>query len=129
MKKPIRIVRDFIISIGAIFSFIIVAIISCKLITLGKEKYVASYECTKYSCNFNIFKGNLGIGSIFFTNTHINISQYRCDIRKGVIGRDKVAVAYIDGQLVIVSWEQYREFFRAKCAREDFEKLEVFLYE
>jgi len=63
---------------------------------------------------------------IFFNYTHIYISQYQCDIRKGVIDRDKVAVGYINGQSVIIIWEQYRELFQAKCSEKDFEKLEVF---
>jgi len=89
---------------------------------------IGELDCTKNSCEVTIFKGKLAIGRIFFTDTHIDISQYQCDIHKGVIDRDKVAVGYVDGELVIIIWEQVRELFRAKCSEKDFEKLEGFLY-
>ena len=99
-KNILKIPFDLLLGICEIFSFLIVSIWRCKLV----------------------------IGTIFFTDTYINIYQFRCDIRKGVINRDKVAVGYIDGQLVIIIWEQVRELFRAKCTKKDFDKLEFFLW-
>jgi len=117
-----------IVGLGNIFAFIIIYIIGCKLRTFRQEISIGELECTQNDYDFTIFKGKLKIGRIFFTDTYINISQYQCDIRKGVIDRDKVAVGYMDGQLVIIIWEQYRELFRAKCSEKYFEKLENFLY-
>ena len=129
MKKILKIPLELILGIGAIFSFIIISIWSCKLRTFRQKIFLGEIECSQNSCEFAIFKGKLLIGRIFFTDTHINISQFRCDIRKGIIERDKVAVDYMDGQLVIIIYEQVRELFRAKCSKEDFERLERFLWE
>ena len=117
-----------IVGLGAIFAFIMISIVGCKLRTFRQEISIGELDCTQNRCYVTVFKGKLAIGRIFFTDTHINISQYQCDIRKGVIDRDKVAVGYVDGELVIIIWEQVRELFRAKCSEKDFEKLEGFLY-
>jgi len=128
IEKIFKMLISPIVGLGNIFAFILIPIVGCKLRTFRQEISIGELECTQNSCEFTIFKGKLTIGSIFFTDTHINISQYQCDIRKGVIDRDKVAVGYVDGQLVIIVSEQVRELFRAKCTLKDFERLEGFLY-
>ena len=117
-----------IVGLGGIISFILIQILGCNLLTFRKKIFLGELNCNQNSCTFAIFKGKLKIGSIYFTDTYINIYQFRCEIRKGVIDRDKVAVGYVDGQLIIIVFEQVRELFRAKCTKEDFDKLEQFLW-
>jgi len=128
IKKIFKMLISPIVGLGAIFAFIMIPIVGCKLRTFRQEISIGELDCTQYRCYVTVFKGKLAIGRIFFTDTHVNISQYQCDIRKGVIDRDKVAVGYVDGELVIIVSEQYRELFRAKCTLKDFERLEDFLY-
>jgi len=128
IKKIFKMLISPIIGLGAIFVFIMISIIGCTLRTFRQEISIGELECTQNNCEFTIFKGKLKIGSIFFTDIYITISQYRCDIRKGIIDRDKVSVGYVNGELVIIILEQVRELFRAKCTPKDFERLEEFLY-
>jgi len=128
IKKIFKMLIFPIVGLGAIFAFIMISIVGCKLRTFRQEISIGELDCTRYSCTFTIFKGKLKIGRIFFTDTRVNISQYQCDIQKIVIDRDKNAVGYVDGELVIIISEQVRELFRAKCSEKDFERLEEFLY-
>ena len=128
VKKIFTILFGWIVPLGMGIYFIVVHIIGCKIVTFEKKVSVKESEHTSSDYSFTIVKGRLSIGTIYFTDKYVSMRTYNCTLSKMMVERDRVAIGYIEGKLVIIISEQGRELLRAECSQEDFDKLEAFLW-
>ena len=128
IKFTVEIVMTFLGGLFFMLQILFFSILWCKVITIGKEEHIGAMKIGEKSVNFTIFKGNMNIGVIYFTDKYMNTRKYRCSIEKRVIDRNRLSIGYVGGYLIVIDFEQVREILRVKCSLSDFERLEVFLY-
>jgi len=128
VKKIFTVLFGWITPLGMGIYFIIVHIVGCKIVTFGKKVSVREGRCTPSNYSVTLVKGKVNIGSISFTDKYVNISTYNCMLNKMLIERDRVGIGYDEGELMIILFEPLRELLRVECSKEDFDRLEKFLW-
>jgi len=116
--------------IGAIVGFIYITfgilylILSCKLRTLGQDKFLANLITNNNGCEATIYKGKLSIGSFELINNHLYINHYQCEIIRSCYPINKITIGYKDEKLKIVHTEQFLPILSLQCSQKIFRQIE-----